>query len=52
MSSENWIDISHFLSVKKSEMTDFDHGEKKIMIMNVNGVFYASNQYVHMHMLI
>jgi 3-phenylpropionate/trans-cinnamate dioxygenase ferredoxin component len=44
MSSENWVDISHFLILKKGEMIDFDYGDKKIMIMNVNGAFYASDR--------
>ncbi len=44
MSSENIIDISQFLSLKKGEMVDFDFGEKKIMIINVNGTFYASDR--------
>ena len=44
MSSENWVDISSFLGLKKGEMTDFDYRDKKIMIMNVNGVFYASDR--------
>ena len=44
MRSENWIDISNFLSLKKGEMADFDHNEKKIMIMNMNGTFYASDR--------
>ena len=43
MSSENWIDISNFLGLKKGEMTDFDYGDEKIMIMNINGTFYASD---------
>jgi nitrite reductase/ring-hydroxylating ferredoxin subunit len=44
MSSENWIDISHFLNLKKGEMADFDYGDKKIMIININGNFYASDR--------
>jgi 3-phenylpropionate/trans-cinnamate dioxygenase ferredoxin subunit len=44
MSSENWIDISNFLSLKKGEMSDFDYGDKKIMIVNIDGVFYASDR--------
>ncbi|MDQ4073992.1 MAG: Rieske 2Fe-2S domain-containing protein [Thermoproteota archaeon] len=44
MSSENWIDISNFLSLKKGELADFDYGEKKIVIMNIDGVFYATDR--------
>ncbi len=44
MGSENWIDISNFLSLKKGEMADFDYNDKKIMIMNMNGTFYASDR--------
>jgi hypothetical protein len=25
MSSENWVDVSNFLGLKKGEMTDFDY---------------------------
>jgi nitrite reductase/ring-hydroxylating ferredoxin subunit len=44
MSSENWIDISNFLDLKKGEMADFDYGDRKIMIININGNFYASDR--------
>ncbi len=44
MSSENWIDISNFLGLKKGEMTDFDYQDKKIMIANINGDFFASDR--------
>lgn len=44
MSSENWIDISSFLKLKKGEMADFDYDDKKIMIININGNFYASDR--------
>lgn len=44
MSSENWVDISNFLSLKKGEMIDFDYKDRKIMIMNINGTFYASDR--------
>jgi len=44
MSSENWVDISNFLSLKKGEMIDFDYNDRKIMIMNINGTFYASDR--------
>lgn len=44
MSSENWIDISSFLNLKKGEMADFDYDDKKIMIININGNFYASDR--------
>jgi len=44
MSSENWIDISNFLNLKKGEMSDFDYGDKKIMIVNIDGEFYATDR--------
>ncbi len=44
MSSGNWIDISNFVSLKKGEMTDFDYEDEKIMILNINGTFYASDR--------
>lgn len=44
MSSKNWVDISNFLGLKKGEMMDFDYGNEKIMIMNINGTFYASDR--------
>ena len=44
MSSENWVDISGFLGLKKGEMTDFDYQDKKIMIANINGDFFASDR--------
>ncbi|MBA3286264.1 MAG: Rieske 2Fe-2S domain-containing protein [Nitrosopumilus sp.] len=44
MSSENWIDISSFLGLKKGEMTDFDYQDKKIMIANISGDFFASGR--------
>jgi nitrite reductase/ring-hydroxylating ferredoxin subunit len=44
MSCENWVDISNFLSLKKGEMIDFDYNDKKIMVMNINGTFYASDR--------
>jgi 3-phenylpropionate/trans-cinnamate dioxygenase ferredoxin component len=44
MSSKNWVDISNFLGLKKGEMIDFDYGNEKIMIMNINGTFYASDR--------
>lgn len=44
MSSENWVDISNFLTLKKGEMTDFDYGDKKLMIANINGEFFASDR--------
>ncbi|MGN6821653.1 MAG: non-heme iron oxygenase ferredoxin subunit [Candidatus Nitrosocosmicus sp.] len=44
MSSESWIDISNFLNLKNGEMLDFDYNDKKIMIININGNFYASDR--------
>ena len=44
MTSEKWIDISNFLSLKKGDLADFDYGDKKIMIMNINGKFYAADR--------
>ena len=44
MGSENWVDISNFLSLKKGEMIDFDYNDRKIMIININGTFYASDR--------
>jgi len=44
MSSENWVDISDFLGLKKGEMTDYDYGDKKLMIANIGGTFYASDR--------
>jgi len=44
MSSENWVDISDFLGLKKGEMTDYDYGDKKLMIANIDGTFYASDR--------
>ena len=44
MTSEKWLDISNFLNLKKGEMADFDYGDKKIMIMNINGEFYATDR--------
>ncbi len=43
-STEEWIDISNFLSLKKGEMVDFDYKDKKIMIANIDGSFYASDR--------
>lgn len=43
-SEQQWIDISQFLDLKKGEMVDFDYDDKKIMIMNINGEFYASDR--------
>src|SRR6478752_6864955 len=42
MTSEKWIDISNFLSLKKGELADY--GDRKIMIMNINGEFYAADR--------
>src|SRR5215207_7547606 len=44
MSSEIWVDISDFLGLKKGEMTDYDYGDKKLMIANIGGTFYASDR--------
>jgi nitrite reductase/ring-hydroxylating ferredoxin subunit len=44
MSSERWIDISNFLNLKNGEMLDFNYNDKKIMIININGNFYASDR--------
>jgi len=44
MSSERWIDISNFLDLKNGEMLDFNYNDKKIMIININGNFYASDR--------
>jgi len=44
MTSEKWVDISNFLSLKKGELADFDYGDRKIMIMNINGEFYAADR--------
>jgi len=44
MSSENWVEISNFLSLKKGEMSDFDYGDKKLMVVNMGGTFYASDR--------
>ena len=44
MSSESWVDISDFLCLKKGEMTDYDYGDKKLMIANIGGIFYASDR--------
>ncbi|MGN6346462.1 MAG: Rieske 2Fe-2S domain-containing protein [Candidatus Nitrosocosmicus sp.] len=44
MSSESWIDISNFLNLKNGEMFDFNYNDKKIMIININGNFYASDR--------
>jgi 3-phenylpropionate/trans-cinnamate dioxygenase ferredoxin subunit len=44
MSSESWIDISNFLNLKNGEMLDFNYNDKKIMIININGNFYASDR--------
>jgi nitrite reductase/ring-hydroxylating ferredoxin subunit len=44
MASEKWIDISNFLGLKKGDLADFDYSGKKIMIMNINGEFYAADR--------
>jgi 3-phenylpropionate/trans-cinnamate dioxygenase ferredoxin component len=44
MSSERWIDISNFLDLKNGDMLDFNYNDKKIMIININGNFYASDR--------
>ncbi len=44
MSSDSWIDISNFLGLKKGELADFDYDDKKIMIANINGEFFASDR--------
>lgn len=42
--AQEWVDVTQFLSLKKGEMTDFDHKDKKIMILNLNGQFVASDR--------
>jgi nitrite reductase/ring-hydroxylating ferredoxin subunit len=44
MPSDNWIDISNFLGLKKGEMAEFDYEDKKIMIANIKGDFFASDR--------
>jgi 3-phenylpropionate/trans-cinnamate dioxygenase ferredoxin component len=41
---DRWIDISNFLGLKKGELADFDYEDKKIMIANINGEFFASDR--------
>ncbi len=43
-SDEQWVDISNFLNLKKGEMIDFDYDGKKIMIVNIDGSFYAADR--------
>ena len=43
-SSSSWIDISNFLSLKKGEMAEFDYEDKKIMIANIKGDFFAADR--------
>ena len=43
-STQKWIDVSQFLKLKKGEMDEFDYEDKKIMILNLNGEFCASDR--------
>jgi nitrite reductase/ring-hydroxylating ferredoxin subunit len=43
-SAQKWIDVSQFLKLKKGEMDEFDYEDKKIMILNLNGEFCASDR--------
>ncbi|HYG00711.1 MAG TPA: Rieske 2Fe-2S domain-containing protein [Candidatus Saccharimonadales bacterium] len=41
---QQWIDVSQFIKLKRGEMIDFDYDEKKIVILNINGKFFASDR--------
>jgi len=41
---QKWVDVTQFLSLKKGEMIDFDYEDRKIMILNLNGEFVASDR--------
>ena len=43
-SAQKWIDVSQFLKLKKGEMDEFDYEDKRIMILNLNGEFCASDR--------
>jgi len=44
ISTQKWIDVSQFLRLKKGEMDEYDYEDKKIMILNLNGEFCASDR--------
>ena len=41
---QKWVDVTQFLGLKKGEMIDFDYEDRKIMILNLNGEFVASDR--------
>jgi 3-phenylpropionate/trans-cinnamate dioxygenase ferredoxin component len=43
-STQKWIDVSQFLQLKKGEIDEFDYEDKRIMILNLNGEFCASDR--------
>ena len=40
----NWVNVCKTSQLKKGDMIDFDYKEKKILIANFNGQFYATDR--------
>lgn len=43
-SLSKWITVCKTSQLKKGEMLDFDHDDKKILIANLDGKIYASDR--------
>ena len=39
-----WVKVCSSSQLKKGEMLDFDHGEKKMLLANINGKVYATDR--------
>lgn len=39
-----WVNVCKTSQLKKGDMIDFDYKEKKILIANLNGQFYATDR--------
>jgi 3-phenylpropionate/trans-cinnamate dioxygenase ferredoxin component len=40
----NWVNVCKLNQLKKGEMIDFDHKDKKILLANLDGKIYASDR--------
>ena len=40
----NWVNVCKLSQLKKGEMIDFDHKDKKILLANLDGKIYASDR--------
>lgn len=40
----NWVNVCKLNNLKKGEMIDFDYGDKKILLANLDGKIYASDR--------